>query len=572
MRSIQTKLIAMILSCILLSTFVIGGAGLLNSSLIVDENSEHIMELLSRGNAQDINALFSRIEQSVNTLADYASDQISSLSALETDSDYVEEYTQQLLSAALNAANNTEGALAVYVRYNPRYTSPTSGLFWSRTTSTGTFQELPSTDLSKYSPDDTEHVGWYYIPIKNGEATWMDPYFNRNINVEIISYVVPLFLDHEIVGIVGMDIDFGVIRSIIEKVQVYKSGFAFLTDNQGHILYHKAFPRGTPLSSIDPSLEAGFLKGTGSNSLLSYEWQGRKNLTSFCVISDNMRLAVTAPASEINAAKNRLCIQMGISCLLIAALFVSVAVLVARRMSRPLRELTSAAKKIADGDLSISLTCKTRDEVGVLTESFRTTVQQLQKYIDYINGLAYRDGLTGVKNKTAYQEAVKRLEEQIRTGCPAFAVVVLDLNGLKVVNDTYGHDFGDMLIIDASRLICKSFSHSPVFRIGGDEFVVLLEGGDYDQYSRLLELFEQTANEYNRTALTGSHISIARGIAVFGSETDLTFADVFKRADNAMYQNKAAMKRGAAVRLSEPLQRQDSEKQEGPEEVGSCGI
>ncbi|WP_321002526.1 diguanylate cyclase domain-containing protein [Eisenbergiella porci] len=572
MRSIQTKLIAMILSCILLSTFVIGGAGLLNSSLIVDENSEHIMELLSRGNAQDINALLSRIEQSVNTLADYASDQISSLSVLKTDSDYVEEYTQQLLSAALNAANNTEGALAVYVRYNPRYTSPTSGLFWSRTTSTGTFQKLPPTDLSKYSPDDTEHVGWYYIPVKNGEATWMEPYFNRNINVEIISYVVPLFLEHEIVGIVGMDIDFGVIRSIVEKVQVYKSGFAFLTDNQGHILYHKAFPRGTLLSSIDPSLEAGFLKGTGSNSLLSYEWQGRKNLTSFCVISDNMRLAVTAPASEINAAKNRLCIQMGISCLLIAALFVSVAVLVARRMSRPLRELTSAAKKIADGDLSISLTCKTRDEVGVLTESFRTTVQQLQKYIDYINGLAYRDGLTGVKNKTAYQEAVKRLEEQIRTGLPAFAVVVLDLNGLKVVNDTYGHDFGDMLIIDASRLICKSFSHSPVFRIGGDEFVVLLEGGDYDQYSRLLELFEQTVNEYNRTAMPGSHISIARGIAVFGSETDLTFADVFKRADNAMYQNKAAIKRGAAVRLSEPLQRQDSEKQEGSEEVGSCGI
>ena len=76
------------------------------------------------------------------------------------------------------------------------------------------------------------------------------------------------------------------------------------------------------------------------------------------------------------------------------------------------------------------------------------TVNHLQKYINYINGLAYRDGLTGVKNKTAYQETVIRLEEQTRIGRPQFAVVVFDINGLKEINDTNGHDFGDMLIID----------------------------------------------------------------------------------------------------------------------------
>lgn len=169
-------------------------------------------------------------------------------------------------------------------------------------------------------------------------------------------------------------------------------------------------------------------------------------------------------------------------------------------------------------------------------------MRQLQKYINYINGLAYRDGLTGAKNKTAYQEAVKRLEEQIHTGLPSFAVMVLDLNGLKEVNDTYGHDFGDMLIIDASRLICKSFPHSPVFRVGGDEFVVILSGGDFEQYLQLLKRFGQAVDEHNRNVRPGSHISIARGIAIFNSTSDLTFGDVFKRADNAMYQNKATMK------------------------------
>lgn len=542
MKSIQTKLIALILSSILLSSFVVGSAGLLTSSRVVEENSAYIMNLLSQGKAQDINALLSRIEQSVNSLASYASGELDSAAAIKTDDGYVDAYTKRLLPVAINAANYTEGALAVYLRYNPKFTSPTSGFLWRRTSADGNFKALTPTDFSRYHPDDTEHVGWYYIPVKNGCPTWMGPYLNKNIKTEMISYVIPLFADREIVGVIGMDIDFGVIRDIVDDVQVYQSGFAFLTDTQGDILYHKDFPAGTPLSGIDPSFASGSLQKNDNGPLLSYQWRSQEHLAAFCGLSNGMRLAVSAPASEIGAAKNRLYIQMVISCAAISAIFLLAAVLFARRLIRPLRELTVAAQKIAEGDLSISLSCNTKDEVGVLTESFRTTVRKLQKYINYINGLAYRDGLTGVKNKTAYQEAVKRLEEQIHTDRPAFAVVVLDLNGLKEVNDTCGHDFGDILIIDASRLICKSFPHSPVFRVGGDEFVVILSGSDFEQYPQLLKHFGQAVDDHNRNARPGSHISIARGIAIFNSTSDLTFGDVFKRADNAMYQNKAAMK------------------------------
>ena len=148
------------------------------------------------------------------------------------------------------------------------------------------------------------------------------------------------------------------------------------------------------------------------------------------------------------------------------------------------RQLTEAAKKIAAGDLSVNLLQRMgdKDEVGKLAESFQQTVEHLQKYINYINGLAYRDSLTGVKNKTAYIEAESRFEEQMRLGRPEFAVAVLDINGLKRINDTYGHDFGDMLIINACRIICKVFQHSPVYRIGGDEFAVILEKTDYEHY------------------------------------------------------------------------------------------
>lgn len=125
------------------------------------------------------------------------------------------------------------------------------------------------------------------------------------------------------------------------------------------------------------------------------------------------------------------------------------------------------------GDLNVTINHQSEDEIGILAESFRHTVSHLQKYIDCINDLAYRDALTGVKNKTAYLEAINLLEQSIRLKRPTFAVVIFDVIGLKHVNDTYGHDFGDILILESSKMISRAFNQSPVYRIGGDEFVCI---------------------------------------------------------------------------------------------------
>lgn len=109
-----------------------------------------------------------------------------------------------------------------------------------------------------------------------------------------------------------------------------------------------------------------------------------------------------------------------------------------------------------------------------------------------------------------------------------------------MVNDCYSHDFGDILIMDAGKMICRTFSHSPVYRIGGDEFVVILEHEELRQCSSLLEQFQKNLNEHNRRTVKENKLIIARGIAIYSSETDFVFANVFKQTDDAMYQNKAA--------------------------------
>lgn len=555
MKSIQTKFIALILGCVMLSSLVIGGVGIWSTKLVVDADAAQIMNLLCTQKAQGMDALLSRIEQSVDTLAVYAVGQLDNVEGLKTDEGYIEEYTKKIQSVAVNAANNTEGALAVYLRFNPDFSKPTSGLFWSKTAQNGKFQELVPTDFSRYSPEDLEHVGWYYLPVKSGKAIWMSPYMNQNINVEMISYVVPLYVDNVTVGVVGMDIDFSLFKKILDDTRIYDSGYAFLTDEQANIMYHQDYPIGTPLAEQGPGLRevAAELRNTGSGSyLFPYTLKNESKKLAFCSLQNGMRLAITAPTAEIDATKNRLILQSGIALAVFAILSVLLTILMTRRIIRPLKELNEAAKRIADGDLSIALTHQTKDEVGTLADSFQQTVNHLQKYIDYINGLAYRDGLTGVKNKTAYQDAVARLEEDTRLGRPEFAVAVFDINDLKTVNDTHGHDFGDMLIIDACKIICKVFKHSPVYRIGGDEFVAILEGTDYGRYTELLGRLQTEIEEFNQYARPDGTISIARGIALYEEHTDLTYGDVFKRADDAMYQNKATMKRQKAEKSNVP--------------------
>lgn len=545
MKSIQTKFISLILGCVLLCSAVIGGSGIINAKQVVDKDSAMIMNLLCSEKAKEMDTLFKCIEQSVKTLAAYTSEQIKGLETLSQNEGYAEEVIQKLENVAVNAANNTDGSVAVYVHFNPAFKMTPRGLFLTRNSLDKQFERFTLTDLSLYSPDDIEHVGWYYLPIQNGKPTWIEPYMNKNINVYMISYVIPIIRDNVPICVVGMDIDFQSITTATSNIHVYKTGYAFLSDKDASLLYHKDFHIGMPIDQIDRSLEPVVVElanGTSGSDLFSYSWNGEAKKLAFRTLSNGMRLGITAPVSEIDADKNALLLQFILAALAIALLFVVFSSLLAKRIIKPLRELNTAAQKIAEGDLSISLTCRTNDEVGTLADSFQKTVKHLQKYIDYINGLAYRDSLTGVKNKAAYQDVVNRLDEQIRLGRPEFGIIVFDINGLKPVNDTYGHDFGDMLIIDACKLICKTFKHSPVFRIGGDEFVVLLEGSDYAHYQELLTALEAAIAENNRTARPESQVSIARGVAIYGSETDLVFGNVFKRADEAMYKNKAVMK------------------------------
>ena len=191
----------------------------------------------------------------------------------------------------------------------------------------------------------------------------------------------------------------------------------------------------------------------------------------------------------------------------------------------------------------IEIMCKDKKHVVFCLENVeREFIEKEEQKKDLRSAelMARRDELTGVKNSNAYKEYEEEIDRRISSGETdmEIGIVMCDINDLKHINDTRGHNFGDEAIQETSRLICRIFQHSPVFRVGGDEFVVVISDNDYEHRDELLERFRKET-EINRKTRSGP--VVASGMAVF-EKTDKKLANVMIRADHLMYVNKSDLK------------------------------
>lgn len=390
MKSMKAKFALFVTICIVISAGLIGILSISNSRNVVEEDAQGLMNLNCTNKALEINALLSRIDQSVTTLSEYLIEEIRDIRKFQSDPAYVEEYTKQMDEMVLNAGKHTEGALTVYLRYNPEFTEPTSGLFYTRASQNSDFEKLIPTDFSIYDPSDTAHVGWYYIPVQNGKATWMAPYVNENLGIEMISFVIPLAIDNISVGIVGMDIDFGELQRLVDEAKIYNSGYAFLSDVQGNALYHKDLDMNQPLKEVEglAGLAARLTQSGNSEELFSYTYQNTPKQMVYSDLDNGMKLILTAPQKEINASADQLQGQILAISLLVILLAAAISTLVIRRMVKPIQALSQEAEKVAKGDLNITIPPHANDETGALAESFGKAVARLREYSGYIDEIS----------------------------------------------------------------------------------------------------------------------------------------------------------------------------------------
>ena len=347
--------------------------------------------------------------------------------------DYADTYTETVQQAVLDFANHTNGAVTAYLRYNPDYSNPTSGVFAQRQSVDSELQCLTPTDFSMYDESDVEHVGWYYLPVQAKEAIWMSPYMNENINIYMISYVVPLFAeDGTSIGIVGMDIDFSQITDLVDETKVYQSGYAFLTDASAAVMYHKNADEGTKLSDLDSSLSksADFIGDDGNQGkTMDYSYKNVNKKFAFYNLDNGMKLVLSAPVSEIYAEAYGLAKLIIIAMVVAFVLSAVIGVIIGTGMTRPIRQLTAVIEQTAELDFRPTKEGgklrKQKDEIGnmatkihIMRKKLREmmgdlqqTQQVLESNAEDLNHLMKQNSAYAEDNSAATQELAAGMEE-----------------------------------------------------------------------------------------------------------------------------------------------------------------
>ena len=243
MKSIRAKIMWLLFSSVVIASLIIGTMSVILTSSIIEKNSTDNMTLLCKTNADEIEILLAKTEDSVDTLAHYAQAELTDIQILKNDL-FRNLYSANLEKSALHHIESTDGAVAVWLQYDASYVGKTDGFLYVKNTATDEFTRQPVVDIPSYDNNDAESFRWWHTAVRKGEATWLDSYYDTNIKQQIISYVVPLYKGEQLIGVLGADISIEHIEKITKEISIYSSGKAAILNSDGTVVYHPNFKQG----------------------------------------------------------------------------------------------------------------------------------------------------------------------------------------------------------------------------------------------------------------------------------------------------------------------------------------
>ncbi|SEF73515.1 diguanylate cyclase (GGDEF) domain-containing protein [Butyrivibrio sp. Su6] len=541
MRSLRTRITVTIICVIYLALAV---TTLLSAVFIrrtESRKTDQLLLMLCKNGQQSLDYYFDSVQNSVERVVSFVEEDLKG-----TSDDELIEHVENARDYFGMMASKTKGVLTYYYRIDPSFSSNVKG-FWYTNLSGQGFEEHKVTDITLYDVNDTSKLVWFTVPKHEGKSIWLTPYITDNLDVRVISYDAPVYYKGQFIGVVGIEVDYSTMAEEVDSIQFYNDGYAYLSDENGKLFYH---PR-VDVTDATVSHEIPFSM-TGKSSFVRYQYNGEAREAVWLPLSNGMRLVVSVPVSETKGDWMGLVLNISLGTvvvLVVASLFLMI---YTRRITRPLEQLTEAAEQVEKGNYDIDLPYDEDDELGRLTRSFKKLSDNTKIHINDLNEQVYVDALTHVKNKGAYEKMAEELQEQIDKGDSdlEFAIGAFDCDNLKVINDQYGHDKGDVYLNAACGMISSVFKRSPVFRMGGDEFSVILKNEDYKNLTVLLAQFDVQVDKINASGVNPwEQIWISKGFACFDPGHDTSVAGVMKRADELMYDDKRERKSSGKIKM-----------------------
>ncbi len=514
-NSIQRKAILFVTALILILSVLIGGTQMI--IMYRGQSNEVALEMnsIALRKAAELNKNMVEAETAVKSIYALANELIPSAKAME-DEEQRAVVTNAVRDVFVGIAKDSDAVISNYMTYDPELIHARDGLFYSKD-AYGVLQENEITDITAYDPEDVEHIGWYTIPKRARKPVWMEPYYNRNIDRWLISYVIPMFKDDKMIAVIGMDFDFEQIVTDLDTFRFYREGYAFLKNADGTIHYHPAYfngeSHGDHLEGI-PEKDATLIRsGETENRAVTYTYQGRKRVGVVTTLENGMQLFLSDSYTDVYWDRSIAVFSILGFTLLLMFLGIIATLLMIRRVTKPVQKLTEAISEIERGNYQVEIPKTDQDEIGILAGGVDLLARSLQRQKELNEStlaernrqlqIAVEEAQGANKAKTAF---ISNMSHDIRT--PMNAVLGLSSLAQNHLGEPEKLRFYlDQIGVAGKQLLSIINNILEISRIESNKLEIDESVVDTNEiYEGLMTIFEHQARSQNLTFRFQNHV------------------------------------------------------------------
>lgn len=353
-------------------------------SNLTRDNQNKTISLATEKKIIELNTFFNSSENIVKEFQAYIMDTIEEDRILN-DAEYEAQYMENLSKVMSSLAVFQKGAVGAFFRMENSKYGPSRGVYI-----TGGYQKsfvsTRTTNLSKYSPTDTENVGWYYLPIWKKAPVWTSPYNKTNISQKIISYSIPLYKNGNLLGVVGIELNLAMIEDMVNSLQLEGSKGILLGEENNLIHLNtryeltKAVERSAELSLI---LEQ--FQNSENNALQKFTWEGNKYYGNLSKLDNGMSYITAISQNALFKNLYGQIVLLILAFFMVSLLTIVLIFFINTKIIRPIKIITKTTNRLARGELFVDIPYQSENEIGTLANNIRLMTTQLKEYIEYIS-------------------------------------------------------------------------------------------------------------------------------------------------------------------------------------------
>lgn len=379
MKKISHKITATLVASLLIVTLLLGAISLYVSARVVRFSTEKNLSEAAERLAEQLNNSTRSIEIKLEDLAMTIADDVD-LERMKTDPTYPDEYTEKIIPLVTAYAESGEINVDCYVNFLNEYSKDgfiigpniinADGKGFRRVNFETKVADMVS------SPKDYD---WYYIPIQQKSGYWTDPYYDVITNLYMVSYVTPIFIEGNVEGVVGMDIQFDTLRNIVNEAKIYETGYASLLDSNFNFLVHPTFGFEENLKTVYEGTLLPLAESIEKNKAGVYlaEVDGTKKYIGYSKMQNGNILLVSVAAKEVLTDVYQLAMMLVLITIFGIIFSIYVSVYISKRISDPITSLSESAMRIANGQLDVTIPIETQDEIGQFAKTFNYMINAL---------------------------------------------------------------------------------------------------------------------------------------------------------------------------------------------------